>query len=310
MFGCFKKGFKTSLSVESYTPEGERVMYVAHYSLPYMTNGYAARTHGLLSAIVKKGVDLNCLTRLGFPMDTGIRVLGVNNQNQVGNVIYQHIPSLISGYNTAPMHEYVESYIKAILEKAQEQRPALIHCASNYVNGLAGTAAAKLLGIPSIYEVRGLWHYTRASRDPDWMESDHFKMMSRLEVQAAQQADVVLTLTEGLREELVSRGVDAAKIRLLPNGVDINRFKKIPKNTKLAESLGLSDCTVIGYIGSVVDYEGLDDLLSALALNKEKGIVNCKALIVGDGNVLSDLKVACQKPQNRKYGLFYRASTS
>lgn len=276
-------------SMDSITT-GDHVLYLAHYSLPYVTNGYVARTHGLLKALVDKGQQLECLTRLGFPYDNGMKILGVKSEHSLDGVSYSHMPSFDSGYNISPMHEYLQKYTQAVVDFLLTKRPSVIHCASNFISGLAGTTAAKVLGIPSIYEVRGLWEFTRASRDPDWMGSDHFNMMARLETQAANQADLVFTLTEGLREELISRGVDAAKIKLLPNGVDVDRFQPLSRSTELEKQLKLAGCVVLGYVGSVVDYEGLDDLLRALAILKKSGLYPCKALIVGDGNALKSLK--------------------
>ena len=68
---------------------------------------------------------------------------------------------------------------------------AIIHSASNHTCGLAATDAAKRLGIPSIYEIRGFWHYTRASKEDGYKKTDHFKMIHRLEIQAAQNASHV-----------------------------------------------------------------------------------------------------------------------
>lgn len=269
---------------------GGQVLYLAHYSLPYVTNGYVTRTHGLLKALIGQGQNLECLTRLGFPYDTGMKILGVEDEHTMDRVPYFHMPSFDSGYNISPMHEYLQKYTQAVIDFASFRRPALIHCASNFINGIAGTVAAKALGIPSVYEVRGLWEYTRASRDPSWEGSDHFNMMVRLETQAAQQADIVLTLTEGLRDELVRRGVDEEKVHLLPNGVDVSRFQPLKKSRQLIDRYNLYNKLVLGYIGSVVDYEGLDDLLHALKLLKERNITSVSAVIVGDGNALSVLK--------------------
>ena len=42
------------------------------------------------------------------------------------------------------------------------------------MNGVAVNYAARVLGLPSIYEVRGLWEVTRMSRQPCYKDSDFF----------------------------------------------------------------------------------------------------------------------------------------
>src|SRR5699024_3286173 len=101
-----------------------------------------------------------------------------------------------------PLDYYVKAYADGIIRTARSVRPSIIHGASNYVNGLASVLAARQLGIPSIYEVRGLWEVTRASRDPEWGASIEYEFMVQMETEAALAADKVLTITGALRDEL------------------------------------------------------------------------------------------------------------
>jgi glycosyltransferase involved in cell wall biosynthesis len=157
------------------------------------------------------------------------------------------------------------------------------------MNGLVANRVAKALGIPSIYEVRGLWEITRISREPSWEKSDYFEMMVRLESQSAREADRVLVLTDALADEMVRRGVEREKIVVVPNGVDIGRFKAVERDGALEKELGLYGKTVIGYIGSIVQYEGLDYLVEAVGMMDEATKRKISVLIVGDGSSLSDL---------------------
>ena len=95
-----------------------------------------------------------------------------------------------------------------IIKQAKEFGPSIIHCASNYSCGLAGTAAAKILGLPSIYEMRGLWHVTRTAKQPEYDESDHYRMIEGLEIQAAKNASHVFVITEGVKGVLLKNGIE------------------------------------------------------------------------------------------------------
>jgi PEP-CTERM/exosortase A-associated glycosyltransferase len=74
-------------------------------------------------------------------------------------------------------------------------------------------------------------------------------------------------ICEGLRSDLVRRGIAADKIMVSPNGVDLDLFgDPPPPDVALMDQLGLRGAEVIGFIGSFYDYEGLDDLIAAMPL--------------------------------------------
>ena len=73
------------------------------------------------------------------------------------------------------------------------------------------------------------------------------------------------TICEGLRAEIVSRGIPAAKVTVIPNAVNVGDFSVGGvRDDRLANDLGLQDKIVLGFIGSFYAYEGLDVLLQAL----------------------------------------------
>jgi glycosyltransferase involved in cell wall biosynthesis len=82
-------------------------------------------------------------------------------------------------------------------------------------------------------------------------------------------ADQVVTICQGLKDDLVSRGNDPARIAIAPNGVDLSLFgEPLPRDCAFAAELGLGEGPVIGFIGSFYDYEGLDDLIAAMPMRK------------------------------------------
>ena len=71
---------------------------------------------------------------------------------------------------------YQEKAITSIISKSKTFRPKIIHSASNFVVGIAGAKAAKALGIPSIYEIRGFWHLTQSTKRQGYEGSDHYNL--------------------------------------------------------------------------------------------------------------------------------------
>ena len=282
-------------SAPAYAPTGN-VLYLLHNRLPYNSGGYATRTHGLLTGIVKNSsFKMHGVSRPGYPSDHAKHISkpfpkNIPRVDVVDGIEYFALDQKIRR-SSLTMTEYVEAYAKEVEALAIEKKASVIHAAANFPNGLAASLAARRLGIKSVYEVRGLWEITRLSRQEGWDETDQFRFMAKMEAEACNAADAVITITEALKDLMVSRGVDASKITVAPNCVHTDLFSPLEKDQKLAKELGISDeDTVIGYIGSIVNYEGLDDLLEALSLLVQDGVTNFKFLLVGDGAVLDELK--------------------
>ncbi|GLI30104.1 MULTISPECIES: glycosyltransferase [Brachybacterium] len=276
-----------------YEPRRDHVLYMLHNALPHHSGGYATRTHGLLTELGRAGWDVDGVTRLGYPYDMPkmADVPDLPPHEVVGEVDYHHLLTGRQIEKKNPMHDYVSRYVDALLPLAREERPAILHGASNHWNGLAAVMAGRILGIPSVYEVRGLWEVTRGSRDPEWGRSDQYRYIARMEADAARGATKVLAITQALKDELIERGVDEDKIVLVPNGVDTERFTPLPRDEELASELGVDGRTVIGYVGTIVDYEGLDLLLEATARLK-RSREDFRVLIVGDGAKLEELQAS------------------
>jgi glycosyltransferase involved in cell wall biosynthesis len=305
LFNLLKNGFDLPIDDFSldYTPIKNKVFYLLHNRLPYNSGGYATRSHGLLTNVSSFGWDINGVSRLGYPWDK-MPNKESNKSDIIDNIKYYRLLNGKIGLGKLPMREYLEEYAKELLKKVKEERPNIIHAASNHMNGLVGNYVAKSVGIKSVYEVRGLWEITRISRQPEWKNTEYYELMVNLEAEAARGADKVLTLTEALKDEMIARGVNGDKIEILPNGVTSNRFQPLDRDSKLEDNLGLKDKVIIGYIGSVVAYEGLEYLVDSIEILIKKGISNIAVLIVGDGAVLDMVKNRVESKELNDYFIF------
>jgi len=284
-YQLMKRGFPfgPEAATTAYTPDERRAFYLLHNSLPYNSAGYATRSHGLLRALTANW-SMAAVTRLGYPFDAPghDELTEIPAREVIDGVDYLRLTTAPGRWLKNPITDYVRDYSAALESLAREERPFVIHAASNHWNGLTAVETARRLGIPSVYEVRGLWEVTRASRNPEWHDSGMYRYIARMEADAAAKATKVIAITGGLKDELVNRGVDEEKIVLVPNGVDTERFVPVERDIELARELGLEGKTVIGYIGSVLDYEGLDLVIRAAAeLDRTRD--DFHVLIVGDG---------------------------
>src|SRR5699024_7296902 len=178
----------------------------------------------------------------GYPYDMpNMESLGPVEPTVIVDGVPYHRLSTTEGLEMkSPIQGYISRYSKALQKLAIEKKPFVLHAASNHWNGLAAVTTARRLGIPSVYEVRGLWEVTRGSRDPEWMGGGMYRYMARMEADAAANADRVITITNALRDELIARGVDGSKISVVPNGVESSRFTPRERNKDLAARLGVA----------------------------------------------------------------------
>ena len=261
-----------------------RVCYILHNSLPYSSGGYATRSHGVASGLRDAGYEILVLSRPGFPTDTKpeLAEANISTEDVIDGIRY--IRTLSPSRTGTRMVHYVADAADALEVRFRELKPSVVIAASNHVTGLPALIAAKRLGITFIYEIRGLWEITRISRDIEFRDTPAYAVQSLLEATVAQRADHVFTLTNPMKEEMVERDVAADKIELLPNSCDPERFEPRGPDRQIAEKLAIpAGVPVIGYIGTFVGYEGLEDLTAACVLLKQRGVA-FRLLLVGNEN--------------------------
>lgn len=266
-------------------PVYKRICYFLHNSFPYSSGGYATRAHGLATALHEKGYDVLATTRPGFPLDNveDLDESNVVEAEVIDGVTYCRL--LAPRRRSTKMLDYMLQSADAIEAHLRKHRPAFVMAASNYQTGFPALLAASRLGLPFAYEVRGFWEITRISREPKFRKHPSYYIQEFMEAELCRQANQVFTLTGAMRGELVRRGVPQDHIILLPNACNPKNFLPRPRATALAERLGIpAHVPVIGYIGSFVQYEGLENLASACALLKKRGL-EFRLMIVGNEDV-------------------------
>lgn len=268
----------------TYAPLPGSLLYVAASALPYHTSGYTTRTHEVACALRDLEPNVHVMTRPGYPWDRKDSISDAQSlETWIGDVRYQHAKGPA---NNRPVLQYALQAAKVVAEEAARHRVAVIHAASNHVNALPALLAARQLGIPFQYEMRGLWELTRISRQPAYEGSQAYKQGLQLEVLVACHADRLFVISEQLGNYVQSNwGVDPARIALLPNCIDPARI--MPAEAAQAEP------NTIGYAGSLIGYEGLDTLIEAVARLKARG-VEVRVRIVGHGEAERDLKALAE----------------
>ncbi len=267
----------------------DAALEVLGQSLPLRSGGYATRSHGILTSLRDRGWDMTAVTRLGFPFDLWWSADDPREPRPIdvidGIPYHRLLLDGVRDYPRTPLAPYIETCAQGIASLAQQQGAGLIHASSLYDVGMAGLTAARRLGVPFVYEMRGLKQLLEEARDPQFAVSSQDAYLDVLESSVAREADAVLVITDALGQRMVDMGVDGDKITVVPNGVHVDRFVPRPRDKALEAELGVRDKCVIGYAGGLVHYEGLDLLFAAVAMLLAEGRAQAEfhVLIVGDG---------------------------
>ncbi len=161
--------------------------------------------------------------------------------------------------------EVIRSLAARLREVVSETQPDILHAHSPCLNGLAALLVGFRRRLPVVYELRALWEDGAVNQGRDTEGSLRYRLSAALETFVLRRADAVTTICEGLRQEIMTRGVAPERVTVIPNAVDPARFTVRQRlNEALAERLGLTGTVPIGFIGSFYTYEGLQLLVAAL----------------------------------------------
>ena len=152
-----------------------------------------------------------------------------------------------------------------LTEVARKVKPDAIHAHSPVLNALPALRVGRRLNIPVVYEVRAFWEDAAVDHGSAREDGLRYRATRALETYVLKRTNHVTTICEGLRNEIIGRGVASGRVTVIPNAVDIAAFPfdQTP-DEGLRAKLGLAGKTVVGFIGSFYAYEGLDLLIDAL----------------------------------------------
>lgn len=259
--------------------EARRVLHLVTNAWPETTAGYTVRTRGITEAQAAAGLEVHVATRLGFPVNRGR--IGAARGLQRGGVAQHRLPAGL------PLRadDALRRDIALSGRLAARLRPDVLHAHSNHVNGQVALALRARLGVPVVYEVRGLLEETWRSRGPHVddahaVASDHYRLTRAAETRVMRAADAVVTLSETLRTEVVGRGVPAERVVVVPNCVD--DVWLAGEAVVHAGDARSGDPLTLLYAGTLNDYEGVDLLLDAVALLRSRGL-DVRAVVAGGG---------------------------
>ncbi len=229
-----------------------RILHVLDHSIP-LHSGYAFRTLAILREQRKLGWQTFQLTS---PKQGAATVL----KEDVGGWSFHRTPSA----GGAGLARQMQLTARRVAEVVRETGPDLIHAHSPVLNALPSLWVGRRHGLPVVYEMRASWEDAAVDHGSTTEGSLRYRLSRALESFALKRADAITTICEGLRGDIAVRGIDPARITVIPNAVDASTFAfGVPPDAALRRSLGLEGAVVLGFAGSFYGYEGLDLLIEA-----------------------------------------------
>jgi glycosyltransferase involved in cell wall biosynthesis len=176
-------------------------------------------------------------------------------------------------------------------------RPDVVFATSTpLTTGIPGMVAARLRGVPFVFEVRDLWPEAAiqmGALQRTSLAGRAAKALERLLYRASAQ---VIALSPGMADGVIAEGVPPERVHVVPNSADLDIFSPGPKDTALVKRFGLAGRFVVGYAGALGPSNAVEDSVPAAArLLRARKRSDIVFLIAGDGRCLPGLRATVER---------------
>ena len=185
---------------------------------------------------------------------------------------YRELPAMV-------MHDTFAAFARGVLAG---RRLSFVYQRYSLHN-FAGVLLSREFGVPLIIEYNGSESWVGRH----WGHRlEHHDLADRIELLNMRAADLVVVVSDVIRDELLGRGIDARRILVNPNGVDTERYAPNVEGTQVRARYGLGDKLVLGFIGTFGPWHGAEVLAEAygLLLDRRPDLkAATRLLMIGDG---------------------------
>jgi glycosyltransferase involved in cell wall biosynthesis len=197
----------------------------------------------------------------------------------------QHLPRMM--YELLELSYAVLAFFR-LRSALREHRPDCLYERYNLFLP-AGVWLKRRYGLPMLLEVNSPLYQERARYDGislKWLAqwTQHY---------AWRGADFVLPVTRVLGDMIAAAGVPEARIRVIPNGVNLKHFGTAPDTETAKRMLGLQGKLVLGFTGFLRDWHGLDSVIDLIAHDEVSAARHL--LVVGDGPARATLEAQARR---------------
>ena len=267
-----------------------RVLHVLDHSAP-LQSGYVSRTLGILRAQRALGFDPVCITSPRHSADAGEPEINVEEVMDFRFYRTASPTSSLPGLGFVAEMRMTTEHLKKVIEA---EKPDILHAHSPCLNAFPAVDAANAAGLPAVYEIRAFWEDAAVDLGNTTEGSMRYRLTRWMETNACRKVSHIFTICEGLRKDLLARGISPEKLSLAPNAIEPDRLSPVDQpDAALRSEIGLGDGPVIGFVGSFYHYEGLHLLIEAFPKITE-AIPGAQLLFVGGGMEDARLRAAAE----------------
>ncbi len=258
-----------------------RILHILDHSIP-LHSGYSFRTCAIVDQQRSLGWDTFHITTPKHNESAGDTPL----EEDVNGLHFYRTPrpqGTVAKLPVLGQWSLVHATVRRLNQIVPAIKPDILHAHSPALNGAAALDVARRFGIPVVYEVRAFWEDAAIDHGNSRKGGARYRVTRALETRVLRRVDAITTICEGLRTEMLDRGISPGKITVVPNAVDADRFTiEDSSSAALASELGLNNAEVLGFVGSFYTYEGLPLLIEAMPeIIAHKP--NVRVLLVGGG---------------------------
>lgn len=265
-----------------------RIVFLSHY-FPPEVNAPASRTYEHCAEWVRAGHEVTVVT-CAPNHPRGVLYDGYENRwfqaQSLSGIQVIRLWTYLSpneGFLRRTLN-YVSYMFSVVLAIPRLPKPdVVISTSPQFFNGLAGYFVSRLKRAPWVLEIRDLW--------PDSIlavgaikNRTIIRVLEMLEMFAYRKAELIVPVTDAFKQYMIQKGIDAEKISVIKNGVNLQLFQPNDQSSsvtnELSRELGLEGRFVAAYVGTHGMAHHLDTILDAAAIIDNKDIL---FLMVGDG---------------------------
>lgn len=255
-----------------------RILHILDHSIP-LHSGYTFRSAAILREQRALGWETFHLTS-EKQINCDVLEEDVDGLHFYRTPKHTGILSRMPGLNPAAVMQSLAHRLREVIAIV---KPDILHAHSPVLTALPALRVGHALGLPVVYEVRAFWEDAAADHGTAKEGGMRYRLTRAMETYAFKHVDAVTTICEGLRSDIVARGIPSEKVTVIQNAVDIEKFSiGGAPDEALKAQLGLAGARVLGFIGSFYAYEGLDLLLTALPRILDQA-PDVRVLLVGGG---------------------------
>lgn len=176
--------------------------------------------------------------------------------------------------------DFLSYAASAFLAGFRENPDIIVATSPQLLTGVAGAMLAFVKRRPWVFEVRDLWPDSITAVGA-MRQGPLISFLRWVEGRLYRSARLIVATSHGLREAIIDKGIQGEKIRVIHNGANMKRFAQAHMSDGVASKLGLTEKFIVGYVGTHGLAQGLETLIEAAELLREKADIHF--VLVGEG---------------------------